>query len=177
VATDLPRVSWIAAESARVEYEQAEMRKWAPDMQWRTDLVWADGRIGAGWEGLAPPWGSDRPEPAGVAGLLDDRRLRLKVICPEAFPMVAPDLYPLVPDVPIERRTQHKWHVNGDGSLCLMQAADDWQPENTAVDLVRKAAGWYIEYLLVDGGDLDRMTERGIYVSDEIDALLAARYA
>ena len=44
--------------------------------------------------------------------------------------MVAPDLYPLDPDVPIERRTQHRWHVNGDGSLCLMQAADDWQPEN-----------------------------------------------
>ena len=57
-----------------------------------------------------------------------------------------------------------------------MQAADNWQPENTAADLVRKAAGWHIEYLLVDGGDLDRMTKRGIYVSDEIDALLAAKF-
>jgi hypothetical protein len=91
-------------------------------------------------------------------------------------PTVAPDLYPIDPEVPIDRRTQHKWHVNGDGSLCLMQAADVWQPENTAADLVRKAAGWYIEYLLVDGGDLDHMTERGIYISDEIDALLEAKF-
>jgi hypothetical protein len=176
VAADLPRISWIEAEAARVQREQAEMQRRAPDMQWRTDLAWADGRIGAGWEGLAPAWGSDRPEPPGVSNLLNGRRLRVRVICPEAFPMVAPDLYPLDPEVPIDRRTQHKWHVNGDGSLCLMQAAGDWQPENTATDLIRKAAGWYIEYLLVDDGDLDRMTERGIYVSNEIDALLAAKF-
>jgi hypothetical protein len=176
MARDLPRISWIDAESARVEHEQAEMRQWAPDMRWGTDFAWPDGRTGAGWEGLAPEWGADRKEPPGVANLLNGRRLCLRVICPEAFPMVAPDLYPIDPEVPINRRTQHKWHVNGDGSLCLMQAADIWQPENTAADLVRKAAGWYIEYLLVDGGDLDRMTERGIYVSDEIDALLAAKF-
>lgn len=174
---ELPRISWIEAEAARAQREQAAMQRWAPEMQWRTDLTWADGRIGAGWEGLAPAWGADRSEPQGTANLLAGRRLRLKVICPEAFPMVAPDLYPLNPDVPIERRTQHRWHVNGDGSLCLMQAADDWQPENHAADLVRKAAGWFIEYLLVEAGDLDQMTERGIYVSDELDALLAARYA
>ena len=46
----------------------------------------------------------------------------------------------------------HTWHVNGDGSLCLMQAADDWQPEDTAADLVRKACGWFVEYLLVEAG-------------------------
>ncbi len=174
---DLPRISWVEADAARAKREQAEMQRWAPDMRWRSDLTWPDGRVGAGWEGLAPAWGGDRPEPLGVGNLLDGRRLRLTVVCPEAFPVVAPDLYPLDPDVPIERRTQHKWHVNGDGSLCLMQAADDWQPENSAADLVRKAAGWHIEYRLVDAGELDRMTERGIYVSDEIDALLAARYA
>jgi hypothetical protein len=177
MSSDPPRVSWIDAEAARVRHEQAEMDKWAPDMQWRTDLAWPLGRVGAGWEGHAPAWGGDRSEPAGVANLLTGRRLRLRVMCPEAFPMVAPDLYPLDPEVPIVRRTQHKWHVNGDGSLCLMQVADDWQPENTAADLVRKAAGWFIEYLLVEGGDLDRMTERGIYASDELDALLAAKFA
>lgn len=176
MSVDLPRISWIDAEAPRVQLERAEMQRWAPDMQWRTDLTWPDGRVGAGWEGLAPAWGADRPEPAGVANLLHGERLRLKIICPEAFPMVPPDLYPIDPKVPIERRTQHEWHVNGDGSLCLMQAADDWQPENMAVELVRKAAGWYIEYRLVDGNDLDRMTERGIYVSEEIDALLAAKF-
>jgi hypothetical protein len=52
--------------------------------------------------------------------------------------MVPPDLYPLDPDVPIDRRTQNRWHVNGDGSLCTVQAAEDWQPDCTAADLVRK---------------------------------------
>lgn len=87
--------------------------------------------------------------------------------------MVPPDLYPLDPDVPAHRRTMNRWHVNGDGSLCLMQAADDWQPTDTAADLVAKASGWFIEYLLVDGGDLDAMTQRGVYLNTEIDALLA----
>ena len=176
MAPDLPRISWFDAEPARVDSEKAEMQRWAPDMEWGTELTWPDGRRGAGWEGFAPAWGADRFEPAGIAKLLDGRRLRLRVICPEAFPMVAPDLYPIDPEVPIDRRTQHRWHVNGDGSLCMMQAADDWQPDNAAADLVRKAAGWFIEYVLVDAGDLDTMTTRGIYVSDEIDALLAARF-
>jgi hypothetical protein len=177
VSVDLPRISWLEAEAKRVEREQAEMERWCPGMQWRTDLTWADGRHGAGWEGLAPTWGSDRPQPAGVGQMLDGRQLRLRVLCPEAFPMVPPDLYPIHPEVPISRRTQHRWHVNGDGSLCMMQAAGDWQPTDSAADLVRKAAGWFIEYLLVDAGDLAVMTRRGIYVSDEIDALLAAKFA
>lgn len=91
--------------------------------------------------------------------------------------MTAPRLYPREPEIPMERRTQHRWHVNGDGSLCLMQAADDWQPTHTAADLVCKSAGWFIEYLLVDQGELDAMTTRGIYVSTDVDALLAARFA
>lgn len=177
MATELPRTSWVEAEAARVERERAEMQCWAPEMEWRTDLAWPNGRRGPGWEGLAPAWGGERPEPAGVSNLLDGRRLRLRVICPEAFPVVAPDLYPIDPEVPIMRRSQHTWHLNFDGSLCLMQGADDWQPDDTAADLVRKAAGWFVEYLLVDAGDLDAMTTRGIYISDEIDALLAAKYA
>ncbi len=174
--SDLPRISWLDAEPVRVGQERAEMQRWCPEMEWRTDIAWPDGRPGAGWEGLAPAWGSERPEPAGVARLLVGRRLRLRVLCPEASPMVAPDLYPIDPEVPIERRTQHRWHVNGDGSLCMMQAANDWRPADSAADLVRNAAGWFIEYLLVDAGDLDAMTTRGIYVSDEIDALLAAKF-
>jgi len=133
--------------------------------------------LGVGWEGLAPAWGAERGEPTGVKGLLAGRRLRLRVIYPEAFPMVPVDLYPVKPEVPVGRRTLHRWHINGDGSLCMMQAAEDWQPGDTSADLVCKASGWFIEYLLVDGGEMDAMTTRGIYVSQDIDALLAAKFA
>lgn len=90
--------------------------------------------------------------------------------------MVAPDLYPDDPDVPLLRRIMHTWHVNGDGSLCLMQAADDWQPENTAADLVCKACGWFVEYLLVEAGHREAMTERGIYLDTHLDELIAGEY-
>ena len=73
----------------------------------------------------------------------------------------------------MDRRTQNRWHVNGDGSLCTVQAAEDWQPRHTAADLVRKASCWLVEYLLVDAGDLDAMTKRGIYSDESVDALLA----
>jgi hypothetical protein len=57
-----------------------------------------------------------------------------------------------------------------------MQAAHDWSPDETAADLVRKASGWFIEYLLADAGAIERMTERGVLVDDALDAILA-RYA
>jgi hypothetical protein len=173
----LPRQSWVDAEPAIVERERRAMTQRCPEMTWRDKLQWPDGRIGAGWEGLAPAWGADREQPSGVDELLNGRRLSLRVLYPEAFPMTAPDLYPIEPEVPLDRRTEHRWHVNGDGSLCLMQAADDWQPTDTAADLVCKASGWFIEYLLVDDGALDAMETRGIYVNTSLDALLAARFA
>lgn len=173
---DGPRISWREAEPARLEAERAAMALHCPDMVWRDDLEWPRGRLGSGWQGLAPVWGAERARPAGVVELLSGRRLQLRVLYPEGFPMVPPDLYPLEPDVPIDRRTQNRWHVNGDGSLCTVQAAEDWQPDGTAAELVRKASCWFIEYLLVDAGDLDAMTQRGIYADESVDALLAAKF-
>jgi hypothetical protein len=144
-----------------------------PDLVWADPLIWPTGRRGAGWQGLAPAWAAERASPLGLDTLLAGRRLRLRVLYPEGFPMVPPDLYPLDPDVPIERRTEHRWHVSGDGALCLLQAVQDWQPNATAADLVCKAAGWFIEYLLVEGGHVDAMTERGVYCSTELDARIA----
>lgn len=171
-----PRTSWLEAEPARAAVERAAMAV-CPDMRWMDELDWPDGRTGAGWEGLALAWGGDRQRPPGVDRLLDNRRLRLRAIYPEGFPMVPPGLFPIDPSVPMERRTLHRWHMNGDGSICLMQAAEDWQATDTAAELVLKASGWFIEYLLVENGDLAHMTERGVGSSGEIDALLAAKFA
>jgi hypothetical protein len=64
-------------------------------------------------------------------------------------------------------RTQHDWHVNGDGTVCLFQSASDWTGGDTAADLVVKSAGWFLEYLLMEAGLIERMTANGI-VSDPV---------
>lgn len=168
---DPVRESWIDCEPAALEREHQAMATHATGMEWRTDLHYHQRPV-VGWVGEAPVWGADRPMPAGVPALLDGSRLQLQVLYPEAFPMVAPALLPIEPSVPIARRTLHTWHVNGDGTLCLMQRADDWQPLDTAADLVCKAAGWYIEYRLIELGHREKMTESGIFLDAGLDELL-----
>jgi ubiquitin-protein ligase len=170
---ELKQQSWIEAEPGLLEREQSEMAKHAPEMSWREDLEYLMRPV-VGWVGKAPAWSAERMKPAGVDELLAGRQLELTVFYPEGFPMASPTLLPLDPEVPIERRTLHRWHVNGDGTLCLIQRADDWQPTDTAADLVRKASGWFIEYLLVEGGRREAMTERGIFEDAAVDELLAS---
>jgi hypothetical protein len=165
--------SWLAAEPEIAERERTAMDLAAPELQWREDLTWRDGREACGWVGPAPQWAADRACPAGVAELLGTRRLELKVVYPEAFPAVPAELFPVDPEVPLERRTLGQWHVNGNGSLCLMQAAADWQPTDTAADLVRKASGWLIEYLLLEAGAIESMSVRGLFADTVHDAVLA----
>lgn len=144
----------------------------APQMVWQDEIVGPDGKTRTGWEGFAPTWGGDRSRPPGVDGLLAGRKLRLKVIYREAFPTVPPTLVPVDPDPPMERRTQHYWHINPNGSLCLFRRADDWKQTDTAAALVCKASGWFIEYLLVEAGEMDGMTVSGVYSSTGIDPIL-----
>ncbi len=88
--------------------------------------------------------------------------------------MVPPDLFPLDPEPGIETRTDHRWHVNGDGSLCMMQNAADWHPSETAADLVAKSAGWFAEYLLMKDRRITAMTERGLAEDRSLDGLIEA---
>ena len=171
--TERQAESWTVAEPGVAERERATMARWAPELKWHEDLIWRQGRRACGWVGRAPDWAADRPRPPGVKELLDGRRLELEVIYPEAFPAVPAVLFPTDPEVPLDRRTLSRWHVNGDGSLCLMQAADDWQLGDTAAELVRKASGWFIEYLLLEAGEIEKMTERGIFADTTLDPILA----
>lgn len=168
-----PAISWTQAEPDIAAHEKDAMARHAPSMQWAEDLVWRGGRRTVGWRGKAPAWAADRPKPQGVDELLGERRLELLVVYPEAFPAVPAALFPLDPDPPMNRRTLHRWHVNGDGSLCLMQSAEDWKLTDTAADLVRKASGWYIEYLLVEAGKLETMTESGVFEDTSTDSIIA----
>lgn len=169
---ELARISWTVDEPSRLKRERDAMTAHAPAMDWRDDLQYRMRPV-VGWMGKAPVWGAERAKPAGVDQLLAGRQLDLIVLYPEGFPMVPPALIPLDPDVPIERRTQHRWHVNGDGSLCMVQRADDWQPTDSAADLVCKASGWFIEYLLLESERIDAMTECGISEDTSLDEVLA----
>lgn len=163
---DPPQLRWFDAEPARLAAEQAAMAAVAPE------LAWSDTTPGGGWEGLAPVWPFPRPRPGGLDGFLAGRRLRLRVACSQAHPMAAPKLWPLDPEPEIAQRTVHDWHVNGDGSLCLLQTAAAWTGVELSAELVVKAAGWFIEYLLLTDGRIEEMTSAGIATDPCLDGLI-----
>lgn len=172
--TTTNRQSWVEVEVERLQKEKEAMASMAPDMAWCPELTYRS-RTVVGWEGMAPVWEAERPKPDGVDQLLSGRRLKLRVYYPEAFPMVPAELVPLEPEPPIEVRGFNTWHVNPDGSLCNVQSADDWHPgRDTAADLVVKASGWFVEFLLLSEGHIAKMTEHGIGVDTELDELLAS---
>lgn len=163
---DWARQSWLEAEPERVRREREQMERVAPEMQWDEDDP------SGGWEGLAPAWPFDQAAPARLDVLLEGRQLRLRVTYSQGYPMVEPKVFPLDPDPPRDRRVVHTWHLNGDGSLCLLQSADSWTGSETAADLVAKASGWFIEYLLRERGAIEAMTESGIHSDDSLDSTI-----
>ena len=158
-------ISWAQAEPRRFAAELANMATAAPAMQWN------EGR--GCWEGTLPAWPFSRPAPEGLYGFLDGRRFEVRVEYSPAFPMVAPRFVPVDPEPDLFVRSQHDWHVNGDGSLCLLQSASDWDGTGCAAQLVAKAAAWFLEYLLMERGLIDKMTEVGIVNDDSRDRLFA----
>ena len=66
----------------------------------------------------------------------------------------------------------HDWHVRGDGSLCLLQVPADWTGRRPVADLAIKAAGWHLEYLLMEAAIVPKMTLGGIATSQKYDAFL-----
>lgn len=128
------------------------------------DLAWT-ATPGGMLEGRLPPWPFERPVPE----LLDElvpQGLLVEVHLGQSFPMLCPKVFPQDPMPPFERWTQHRWHVNGDGSVCQLQSADAWDPSTSVVDVLRKAAGWRIEYALVEADVVQAMSLSGI-VSDD----------
>jgi len=159
------RVSWQVAEPAVLAREQSAMTAIAPGM------VWQDDNPAGGWQGVAPEWPFERPRPGGLDDFLAGACMTVRVQYLQAHPMVAPLVYPLDPPVDYGVWTLHDWHINGDGSLCLLQRASDWTGRSTAVDLIVKAAGWFLEYLLLERQVRSSMTECGIVHDDALDGL------
>ena len=157
--------TWWQQEPGLLQREMAAMTALAPDLRWQPQ--------GAGsWEGPAPLWPFERPAPEGLNALTGGRRLQVHVIYGHAFPMAPPTLWSLDPEPELAHRLNHAWHVNGDGSLCLLASAATWTGREPAAELVAKAAGWFVEFLLFSRGLIEAMTSTGIGVDVSLDALI-----
>jgi hypothetical protein len=93
---------------------------------------------------------------------------------PQAYPMVAPVIAPLRPEPELREWSVHGWHVNGDGTLCLLRSNALWDPRTSLVELLLKAAGWRIEYALMKAGAIEEMTDNGIVSDPVLDELITA---
>lgn len=157
--------TWWQQEPDLLRRETAAMAALAPDLRWQP--------LGAGsWEGPAPLWPFGRPAPEGLSALTGGRRLRVHVAYGHAFPMAPPSVWPLEPEPELIHRLDHSWHVNGDGSLCLLHSAAAWSGREPAAELVAKACGWFIEYLLFSRGLIEAMTSAGIGADASLDVLI-----
>jgi hypothetical protein len=157
--------TWRVDEPALLRKEQMAMTAVAPE------LAWSDQGAGS-WQGPVPRWPFERNPPPGLDTLLSGRRLHVHVAYGHAFPMTAPVVWPIDPEPSIEQRTDHAWHVNGDGSLCLLESASAWTGREAAAELVVKAAGWFIEYLLISAGLITQMTSVGLAADLSMDAVI-----
>jgi len=157
--------TWWQGEPGLLRRETSAMSALAPDLRWQPQ--------GAGsWEGLAPLWPFERPVPEGLNTLTGGRRLLVHVAYGHAFPMAPPSVWSLEPEPELAHRLDHAWHVNGDGSLCLLSSAAAWSGREPAAELVAKAAGWFIEFLMFSRGLIEAMTSTGVGVDISLDALI-----
>ncbi|MGW6489331.1 hypothetical protein [Streptomyces sp. NPDC055056] len=147
-------ISWWACEPRRLHRDQEEITTRFPGLAWNAE--------GAGsWEGRLPRWPFDRPEPERLADWTGSDGLLLRIEYSQAYPMVVPRLVPLDPLPELDEWTQHRWHVNGDASLCLLRD-DIWTGRESVVDLLLKAAAWRVEYALMKAGAIEQMSANGI---------------
>jgi hypothetical protein len=167
-------ISWTQSDPEHLLAEREQVGALAPELRWTEELSYREREGLAGFEGPLPAWCAPRPEPPGIAELLAGARLTLRCIYTQATPMIPPAIFPLELEIPLGRRTDHAWHLNGDGSLCLLRGAGDWCPGETAVPLLIKASCWFIEYRLKDRGLIEKMSESGIAADESFDPTLAS---
>ncbi|MEU4740675.1 hypothetical protein AB0G02_09420 [Actinosynnema sp. NPDC023658] len=148
-------VSWWECEPRRLARDQREVAELFPELTWCGE--------GAGrWEGRLPRWPFHRPEPTGLAELVGQDGMPIRVQYGHAYPMVPPAIFPLDPEPELIEYRQTRFHVMGDGSLCLLQDYSTWTGRQSVTELLLKAAGWRVEYALLKSGVVESMTINGI---------------
>ncbi|MCO1575620.1 hypothetical protein M8C13_07590 [Crossiella sp. SN42] len=162
---DIAPINWWDAEPGRFARDRDEVTGRFPELTWTSS--------GAGrWGGSLPMWPLERPEPPGLWRLLGGAGLQVVIAYRQAYPMVPPRIYPVAPRPKPVECTQHRWHVNGDGSLCQFQTDTAWDPRDSICDLILKAAAWRVEYALMKAGALEQMTLHGIVSDPALDDLI-----
>lgn len=158
-------IPWWEAEPSRFARDQREIAASFPELAWHD--------VGAGvWSGWLSMWPLERPEPVGLTFLLGGRGMQVEIAYRQAYPMVPPRIFPVDPRPEPVECTQHRWHVNSNGSLCQFQTDTAWDPRDSVCDLIVKAAAWRIEYALMKAGALDQMTLHGIVSDSSLDDLI-----
>ena len=162
---DIAPINWWDAEPARFARDRDEVAARFPGLTWTPS--------GAGrWVGRLPMWPLERPEPHGLSRLLGGAGLEVVIAYRQGYPMVPPRIYPVDPQPEPVECTQHRWHVNGDGSLCQFQTDTVWDPRDSICDLILKAAAWRVEYALMKAGVREWMTLHGIVSDPALDNLV-----
>ncbi|MFD8500959.1 hypothetical protein [Amycolatopsis sp. NPDC059657] len=158
-------VTWWECEPRRLERDQDEIGYLCPNLHWTAE--------GAGrWEGHLPMWPFDRPQPRHLQDLIGPKGLLVLIRYGHAYPMVPPAIVPIDPKPELEQRLHTRFHVMGDGSLCLFQNNSSWTGRGSILDLIRKAAGWRVEYALIKLGVIEAMTINSIVADASRDALI-----
>lgn len=165
-----PAVLWMDDEPGRLERDTADVQEFAPDLAYVSPC---SGLPHGGWRGVLPLWPFERDAPEGLDALLGGIGLELVLVYSAAYPIIAPDIWPVTPEPTAMECTQAAWHVAPQGSLCLLQSQGQWQPQASITELLLKAAGWHIEYALMKAGAVDRMTTNGIVTDPSLDGLIA----
>lgn len=160
--------AWWRYDGDRLHSDTDEITRAFPDLRP------AAGGAGVGWYGRLPLWPFSRPAPCQFETNLTGLELLLHF--PESYPMSMPNIHPLDPEPDFNERTQHRWHVNGDGSLCMVQERRSWTGRESVIDLFLKAAGWRLEYGLVRAGIFESMSEYGIVSDDSRDSEISEFY-
>ncbi len=159
-------IPWWQAEPTRLARDREETTEAFPMLAFA-----AQGQ--AGWVGRLPVWPFARPAPPRLDELVLEG-VDIVLAYGAAYPIVSPWIFLRDPEpLPLEL-TQARWHVLGNGALCLFQTQADWDPASSVVDLLRKTAGWRIEYALLKAGVREDMTMAGIVNDDSLDELVPA---
>lgn len=158
-------IPWWEDDQLRLDSERATMYAMAPGLCW---LYESPGF----WLGEVPLWPFSRPRPPKLEPFVGHKPLLVKIVPGQAYPMVAPLVWPQNLNIPAGARGWTDWHLLPSGALCLLQGTASWNPSTLAADLVEKISGWYIEYHLMRKGRITRMTDNGIANDDSLDRFI-----
>lgn len=136
------RFRWNELDRARFDFERSCLRPSWEFSTFEDRFAW-EGTVSKVWKGRSAP----------------EQKVRL--IYPFGFPARFLEAR-LIPDLPKAAWGAWGSHVNSDGSACYV-TADEWSPQDTAVEAARLLANWWWNYFWVHESKFEvSWPERGL---------------